>query len=208
MQLLLIRHALPVHQQVDTGSADPELDPHGHLQAQALADGLAQESIDAIYSSTMIRARQTAAPLATLRGLDVSLDAGLVEADSGASHYTPVHIIAKTDPERWERMKRGAPPEMEDYPKFRQRVIDSIESIIEAHPGRQSVAVFGHAWVLNAYLGHILKIDGYLPFVIDYTGLSRVIATRDGRRVAIAINQYAYGWGASATPVTVRPDEK
>lgn len=208
MQLLLIRHALPVHQKVDAGSADPELAPHGHLQAQALADGLANEKIDAIYSSTMARAKQTAAPLAALRGLDVTLDGGLVEADSKSSQYTPVHILAKTDPEKWERMKRGAPPEIEDFGKFKERVVVSMESIIAAHPGRQTVAVFAHAWVLNAYLGHILNIDQYLPFVIDYTGLSKVIATRGGRRVAIAINQYAYGWGSSDTPVTVRPDEE
>jgi len=208
MQLLLIRHALPVHQKVETGTADPELAPHGHLQAQALADGLANEKIDAVYASTMARARQTAEPLATLRGLEITLDSRLVEADSKSPQYTPVHILAKTNPEKWERMKRGAAPEMEDYPKFKERVIASVESIIQAHPGRQTVAVFAHAWVLNAYLAHILDIDQYLPFVIDYTGVSKVIATRDGRRVAIAINQYAYGWGSSDHPVTVRPDEE
>src|SRR6476661_554032 len=65
MELLLIRHALPVRIEGEEGTAaDPELDELGHVQAQALADYLAGEPIDALYVSPMRRAVQTAEPVA------------------------------------------------------------------------------------------------------------------------------------------------
>jgi broad specificity phosphatase PhoE len=62
---------------------DTPLSTLGRRQAECLAARLAGEAIDAVWASTMIRARETAAIVATPLGLGVSLDADLVEFDWG-----------------------------------------------------------------------------------------------------------------------------
>lgn len=57
MELLLIRHALPVRREVAQGAADPELSEAGHAHAAHLAEYLASEEIRALYSSPLQRAR-------------------------------------------------------------------------------------------------------------------------------------------------------
>lgn len=64
MELLLIRHALPVRRELEDGIADPQLSPEGLAQADRLADYLSSEKIHAVYASPLQRAQQTAAPLA------------------------------------------------------------------------------------------------------------------------------------------------
>ncbi len=65
MDLLLIRHALPVRIDGGDGPADPELSDEGRRQAGALADWLADEQIDVMVASPLPRAQETAAPLAS-----------------------------------------------------------------------------------------------------------------------------------------------
>ena len=64
MELLVIRHALPEAEVRDDGPADPPLSPLGLRQAEATADFLAGETVDAIVTSTMRRAIETGRPLA------------------------------------------------------------------------------------------------------------------------------------------------
>ncbi|MET0159370.1 MAG: histidine phosphatase family protein, partial [Acidimicrobiales bacterium] len=66
MDLLLIRHALPVRIDDGEGPADPELSDEGWRQAGALAAWLADEEIEAMVASPLRRAQETAEPLATL----------------------------------------------------------------------------------------------------------------------------------------------
>ena len=71
MELILVRHGLPLRREVVEGPADPELSPEGVNQATRLANYLATEKITAIYSSPMKRAVQTAEPLAQTIGLPI-----------------------------------------------------------------------------------------------------------------------------------------
>ena len=68
MELLFIRHALPIRREVTEGAADPPLSDIGHQQAQLLTDYLASEHIDAIYASPLKRAVETAQPLSERHG--------------------------------------------------------------------------------------------------------------------------------------------
>ena len=65
MELLLIRHGLPVRIDDAEGPADPPLSrTEVGTRPSALAGWLAPLGIDALYVSPMRRARETAAPLA------------------------------------------------------------------------------------------------------------------------------------------------
>src|ERR1035437_3955566 len=63
---------------------DTPLSARGSRQAEYLAIRLPGEAIDAVWASPMIRARETAAAVAAVLGLGVSLDPDLVEFDWGA----------------------------------------------------------------------------------------------------------------------------
>ena len=185
MELLLIRHGLPVR--VDgsgEGPADPSLAPLGIVQATALAEWLDHEAVDAIWSSPMRRAVETAGPLAERLALPVRLDEDLCEFDRHADSYIPVEELRAAGDPRWNEV-----PERPEH--FARVVVTAVERIVAAHPG-QRVAVVCHGGVINAYAGHVLGIDEPLFFLPDYTSVSRVFAASTGQRSIHSLNERAH----------------
>ena len=186
MELFLIRHALPIRVDEGTtaGPADPELAPLGHRQSAALAEWLAVEQLDAVWSSPMRRARQTAAPLADRLGLPIHVDDGLAEFDRDAASYIPIEELKAANDPRWMEV-----PEQPEH--FRAVVVETIERIVGAHPG-QRVAIVCHGGVINAYAAHVLDIDDPLFFLPTYTSISRVFAASTGQRSIGSLNEAAH----------------
>jgi probable phosphoglycerate mutase len=52
--------------------------------------------------------------------------------------------------------------------------------------------VVAHAGVMNTWLAHLLRLDRPLTFPLDYTGITRILAGRDGRRVVRTVNEIAH----------------
>jgi broad specificity phosphatase PhoE len=84
-QLCLIRHG-----QTDwnlegryQGQSDVPLNQTGLAQAQSLAEQLKGQTFAAIYSSDLMRARQTAEPCAKMLGMTIQAEAHLREIDQG-----------------------------------------------------------------------------------------------------------------------------
>lgn len=193
MHLLLVRHALPEAVEHDDGThVDPGLAPQGREQAARLVDALADTPVDALYTSTMLRAVQTAEPLARERDLTPHIRSDLREYDAERSLYVPVARMAQADPAAWARMRAGHLPDHVDGAAFRARVRAGIEDVVAAHPGRATVVVVAHAGVVNAYLAEVLGIGRDLPFPLDYVGVSRVVCARDGMRKVATVNETAH----------------
>jgi 2,3-bisphosphoglycerate-dependent phosphoglycerate mutase len=186
MELLLVRHALPVR--IDEGSvegpADPALADLGHAQAAALAAWLSDEDIDAIWCSPMRRARETALPVADQLGLDVRIEDGIAEYDRDSPSYIPVEELKAANDPRWYQV-----PEQPEH--FRAVVVEAVERIVASH-ARQRVAVVCHGGVVNAYAGHVLRIDDPLFFLPAYTSISRVFAASTGERSIASLNEAAH----------------
>ncbi|MEU1513437.1 histidine phosphatase family protein [Streptomyces sp. NPDC005811] len=92
MRLLLVRHGQTptnVHYLLDTAAPGPGLTELGERQAAALVDALAGEDLDAVYASTLVRTRLTAAPLAAARGLDIQVRDGIREVFAGDLEMQP-----------------------------------------------------------------------------------------------------------------------
>ena len=192
MELLLIRHALPVRAHGGSMPADPPLAPAGEQQAQRLAAYLADERIDAVYSSPMRRALATAAPVAAHHELQPVVDDRLAEWDRAATEYVPVSELRAAAHPRWQALVAGDWLSDEDPTQFVTRVVTAIESIVAAHPGGVAAAVC-HGGVINTYLAHVLGRDGQRPFFApNYTSIHRIAAARSGERQIMALNEIAH----------------
>lgn len=193
MELLLIRHALPVRREVESGAADPELSDDGHAQAQHLAEYLAAETLDAVYASPMRRAHQTAVPLARSQGKDIVLIDDVAEWDRNSNEYVPVEELKATNDPRWQAILRGEwNTHEEPTEQFQARVVAAIERVIDAHGGDR-IAVVCHGGVINTYLSHILGIQKAPSFFYpNYTSIHRVAAARGGERTVVTVNETAH----------------
>lgn len=193
MELLLIRHALPVRRELAEGIADPELAPAGREQAQRLADYLADEPLDALYSSPLRRALETAEPISRRTGLEVTVVDDVAEWDRNSSEYVPIEELKADGDPRWHAIVAGeAPMGDETRDSFRARVVASIEDMIERHPGCR-IAVTCHGGVVNAYLAHVLDLPAGRDFFYpNYTSIHRVAASRRGHRSIVTVNETAH----------------
>jgi len=108
VQLLLIRHALPLRSEPGQGS-DPDLSEEGTEQAKRLPDALARFPITRLVSSPQVRSVQTAQPVADALGLTVEVDERLAEYDRDMEHYIPIEQIAVEFPEELGAAGPGAP---------------------------------------------------------------------------------------------------
>ena len=194
MELLLVRHALPVRidATADGAPADPGLAPRGHEQASRLVQALAGQDVAAIYSSPQLRARETAAPLAQALGLEVEIVGGLAEFDSGHASYVPVEELRAAGDPRWHALVAGnLYGAGVDPAAFQAAVVAAVEGIAERHPGGRAVLVM-HAGSINAYGGHVLQQTRSLWFAPAYASVSRIGASRDGRRGVVSLNETAH----------------
>lgn len=195
MELLLIRHALPVRRDVSQGPADPELSAIGHVQATHLAEYMAIERLDAIYASPLRRAQQTATPLAERQGLPILTEDGIAEYDRASASYIPAEELKRSGDPRWHEMMKGPQSEHAQAVAraFRETVIGAITTIADRHIG-EKVAVVCHAGVIGAYLADVLDISLVSPsfFAANYTSISRVMASRHGSRSLFTINETSH----------------
>jgi 2,3-bisphosphoglycerate-dependent phosphoglycerate mutase len=192
MELVVIRHALPVRWEPERGyPANPELSEIGHQQAAHLAEYLAVEDITAIYSSPQQRAIETARPLAARLDLPITIVDGVAEYDLHSAWYVPDEELKASNDPRWEEAISGPSPE--EILAFRTRVLASMEDIVARHPA-EKVAVFCHGGVINAYLMDVLERRN--PHVVgffhpNYTSIHRILVSERGR-TCIAMNETAH----------------
>lgn len=182
MELILVRHGLPERRH-DT--SDPPLSAVGHEQARRVAGWLAHEKIDAVFSSTMLRARQTAEPFAALRGHDIDCHDGICEFDRASGSYVPMEELKRDNYEAWLAMATGE--HSVDIATFQATVVETLEGIVEANSGRR-VVVFCHGGVINVWTAHVLGMAPRLFFEPDYTSVHRYMCARTGQRNVVCLN--------------------
>lgn len=192
MELIFVRHALPLRIENAQGAADPQLDPVGHGQADLMARYLAEEQIDAIWASPMRRAQQTAAPLAQKLGLNVETDDRLAEYDRHESTYIPVEELKATNDPRWQAIVKGEWQRDIDPAVFQAIVVAGVDEIVKTH-SRKRVAVVCHGGVINTYIAHILGIGSPVGFFYpEYTSIHRVMAASTGERSVRSLNETSH----------------
>ena len=193
MEIVLVRHALPLRVELETGIADPELAAEGHEQAAKMAAYLGIEDVEAIYVSPLRRALETARPLCKVLGLEAVVSEGVAEFDRNSREYVPVEELRATNDPRWEKLLRGEWDGVDEDPSiFKARVVATVEDMIARHPGGRVVVVC-HGGVINQYLAHVLGIETHVGFFYPkYTSIHRVMAARSGQRSIVSINEASH----------------
>jgi 2,3-bisphosphoglycerate-dependent phosphoglycerate mutase len=191
VELIVIRHGLPVRIDEGDGPADPGLSERGHDQARRLATWLSHEAVDAVYTSPMRRARETAAPLAEVAGVEVVVDDELAEFDRDQHFYVPLEELKASGDPRYEAVVRGELDGEVDPETFRDVVVVAMERVIEANPGR-TVAVVCHGGVINAYASHVLGIASPLFFEPWYTSVNRFLCSSRGHRTMRSLGELGH----------------
>jgi broad specificity phosphatase PhoE len=205
-ELYLIRHgdALPDANEVRAGSYDDQhLTDLGRRQAAALAARLRSTHFDALYSSPLERALQTAAPLAVSLGLDVNPVPDLRELDFARIGPAPppgatpadlaVHLRAQIDQLILVAMSTGrwdGLPGIEDRAAFRARIVRAHDHVAARHPGGR-IACFSHAGAINMYVAAALGMERDYFFPAANTSIS-IVRVKGERRVVLALNDICH----------------
>ena len=175
------------------GHTDIALSPVGRAQAAALGEHLAGEPIEAVYASDLLRARESAAPLASARRTDVVAVPPLREMAMGRWEGLTFAEIREREPElcaRWLADPFAMPfPEGEGIADLRARAVPALRRVVERHAGRR-IAVVAHGGTNRVLLAEALglPLGNIFRLAQDYAAWS-LIEYRDGRAVVHLVNQ-------------------
>jgi probable phosphoglycerate mutase len=202
-RVLLIRHG------ESQGNAERRFGGHsptplsrlGHRQAEATARALANERVTAIYSSDLLRAVQTAEPLARATGLEIAQSSALRERSVGLMEGLTFEEAAAAHPEEYaallrrdfERVLTGG----ESYRQLLDRAAAELDRAIEQHRGG-TLALYSHTGTICILALHLMgALDaptlkpvwlstsncGVTRFSIEHGGLIRIKALNDTRHL-------------------------
>lgn len=138
------------------GRSDIPLAPEGERQAAAVADRLAGESWDAIYSSPLQRAYQTALAIARRTGLSqVRTDLRLTEREMGLAEG----MLDVDLPMLWPGVPWDGIPGMEPRLSLVARSTEALKEMALRHPDGRVICV-AHASLINAFLRSLVSTGG------------------------------------------------
>ena len=199
-EIILVRHGATLREDVrleldGKSVTNPPLSPDGEVQAQAVTARLAAEPITHIFVTPLQRTHQTAAPLATLKGLAPVVIPEMREIHLGDWEHE-LHVrIASGDPafqRAWNEENWSHIPNAENIDEITARVRAGIAKILAAMEPDSVAVAFSHG-VAIATTCHVAT--GSRPFAflaIENTGVSRLIVQKDGRWMLRAFNDVSH----------------
>lgn len=161
-KLLLVRHGETLHNRhrIFQGQSGAGLSGEGREQAVLLGARLARTGArwDALYTSDLERARETADIVGREVGLTPEPDAGLREVALGGWEGLHEREVKARFPEEWEAWRRGediARGGGERLEEVSARMAAAVERIAARHVGA-SVIVVSHGAAIKSFAAHVL----------------------------------------------------
>ncbi len=170
------------------GQLDIPLNDIGLRQAQAVGAALLGERFDAIYSSDLVRARQTGDPVAISLAKKMILEKDLRERHYGIFERLTYAEVKVRYPDDYARFEAREPDYAfrtgESLRDFSARSIAVISKIVNQNNGK-SILVFTHGGVLDKLYRFItgLHLSAERNFGIPNAGLNRIEVTPAGWRI-------------------------
>ncbi|HVL89779.1 MAG TPA: histidine phosphatase family protein [Actinomycetota bacterium] len=178
MLLFLIRHAMtPLTGVKLAGWSSVPLSDEGVLQAKAMAERFTSIPLDALYSSPVERAVQTAKPLAAVKKMRLKIRPGFGEVRYGDWEGRPLKQLAKT--QHWRDViahpSEGRFPGGEALRETSARVVAAAAEVAAGHP-KGMAAIVTHADVIKMLLAHYagIHLDLYARLAVGPASVSAV----------------------------------
>ncbi|HEX6403301.1 MAG TPA: bifunctional RNase H/acid phosphatase [Pseudonocardiaceae bacterium] len=198
-RLLMLRHGQTEFsaQGRYSGRADRPLTELGERQAAAAAARLSSAGdVAAVVSSPMLRARQTAEPVAGALGVPLRVHDGLIEADFGAWDGLTFAEASARDPDlhsRWLTDTSVAPPDGESMDSVHRRVRRVRDQLIAEH-GAATLVVVSHVTPIKSLLRMALDAGPSLlhRLHLDIASLSVAEFYPDGPAIVRLVNDTSY----------------
>ncbi len=185
-RLLVLRHgqtAWNAEQRIQ-GQLDIGLNDVGRWQAAQLGRALADERLDAIYSSDLQRALATAQALSATTGTPVTTDTALRERSFGSFQgetYAEIAARLPDDAERWRKREPGfSPGGGESLTVFSARVLAAVRRLAAPHAGAQ-IAIVAHGGVLDCLYRAAtgVALDAPRSWQLGNASINRLLFTGD-----------------------------
>ena len=164
------------------------LNQRGREQAVALAETMKTLPIQAIYSSPLERAVETAGPLAQALGLPIQLRPALLDTDVGEWQGRYLKDLRKLP--LWKQVQeqpsRVRFPGGESYQESQERLVKEIDAIRRLHKQRDMLAVVFHADPIKLVLAHYLglSLDNFQKLGVAAGSVSVLVIGRSGGQLA------------------------
>lgn len=195
-RLYIVRHAQSMSNrgEYDGDDGDPPLSEVGREQALRLGQRFTRHRLDALYSSPLRRAVETAREIAATTGLEVRIAEDLYEVDFGEARrefevYSDEEIAALRQAFA-ERGTWDCFPGSEGSAAARSRIVGALDRIIE-ECGDTRVAVVAHGAVIQTYVSHVLGIERDFVFYPFNASITSIRAHGD-RRVIWRLNDVGH----------------
>lgn len=186
-RVLAIRHgetAWNVDNRIQ-GQLNIPLNETGRWQAHRLALALAEESVDAVYSSDLLRALETAQAVSAGAGRNIVTDVGLRERGFGEFEGLTFKEIEQRWPEQSERWRKRDPSfgplGGEALLDFYMRCVHTVTRLASAHPG-ETIAVVAHGGVMDCLYRAATRLDLQAPrsWQLGNASINRLLYTPQG----------------------------
>lgn len=189
-KILLIRHALTDTAGIRLSGRTPGvfLNTEGKRQAKRLAEKLATTSIDAIYTSPLERALETANSIAAFHQISPVVSGHYMEIDFGRWTNCEIEEL-KNDPlfDQFNKFRSTTRiPEGELMTEAQLRIIQGLEQIPVLHPGK-TVVIVSHADMIKSAVAYYAGIHLDLFHRIEISPASISIIELDRYSVSIQL---------------------
>jgi broad specificity phosphatase PhoE len=182
VQIILVRHGATDWnlERRCQGATDRELNAVGVRQAEEIAASLARESIHAVYSSRLKRARQTASVISDPHKLPVLIEDDIRELDHGELEGLTFTEIKESYPD-FLQCWRTEPAEIqvpggERLADVTERAWNGLNRIVERHSSAETIVVVSHNFPISGILCRITgtQLNNYRSFHVDPCGVTRM----------------------------------
>lgn len=178
------------------GRLDSELSARGKLEARLVGDRLKGETFDALYTSPLGRAVETATIISREIGIEPVVLDGLREMDFGWLEGRGLEPPIGTRLPLWHRLRWAVLFPIafltgESWPRVNRRVVAGLNRVVEQNPGGR-VVIVAHGGIHSAMLYAVLqgaarRLTPWYP--LAPCGVTEVEVDSDGRGTLIGLNQ-------------------
>src|SRR5512142_2878995 len=168
------------------------LNERGRQQAEALGKALGRAPIEAIYSSPLERAMQTAEPIARAHNLKVVAVPGLMEENVGEWQGKSLRRLALL---KYWRVVQNAPsrarhPGGESFAETQVRIVSTLEAICAKQKERAMIACVFHSDPIKLAVAHFIgmPLDHFQRLACD-TGSVTMLAVSASSAHLIWLNR-------------------